>query len=71
MSTSNNKLTIRKKLSQLDELVAWFDSDDFQLEEASIKLKEANRLAVEIEHDLEGVENEITIVKQSFSTDES
>jgi exonuclease VII small subunit len=66
MSKSDDA-TIQQKTEQLDELVAWFESDDFELEKASAKLKEAQKLALDIEHDLEVVENEITIVKKSFA----
>lgn len=66
MSKSNP--TIQEKIAQLDELVSWFESDDFQLEKASAKLKEAAKLATEIEHDLEAVSNDIQQVKQSFAS---
>ena len=66
---SKNNPTIQEKIAALDELVAWFESDDFELEQASAKLKEAQKLAGDIEHDLSAVENDIAIVKQSFSTE--
>lgn len=65
MSKSNP--TIQEKIANLDALVAWFESDDFQLEQASIKLKEAAKLATDIEHDLKAVANDIQQVKQSFA----
>lgn len=65
MSTKND-LTITEKTAKLSELVAWFDSDDFELEKALEKFKEAEKLAAEIEHDLSALENSITVVKQSF-----
>lgn len=65
--TKNDKQTVKQKIEQLDELVAWFDGDDFELEQASAKLKEAAKMASEIEHDLESVQNEIREVKQSFA----
>ena len=67
MSKSNP--TIQDKLTQLDELVAWFRGDEFELEQAKAKLEEVKKLAGAIEKDLSGVENEITIVKQSFASD--
>lgn len=66
---SKSDPTIQKKISQLDELVAWFESDDFQLEQASAKLKEAAKLATDIEHDLNAVANDIEQVKKSFASD--
>lgn len=69
MSKNDTKLTIQDKVAHLDELVAWFQSDEFELEQASAKLKQAAKLAQEIEHDLEAVANDIQVVKKSFATD--
>lgn len=65
MSTKNN-LTVSDKTAKLNELVAWFESDDFELEQALTKFKEAEKLAAEIEQDLLALKNEITIVRQKF-----
>lgn len=61
--------TIQTKLAQLDQLVEWFDGDEFQLEQASIKLKQAAALAKDIEHDLQSVSNDIQQIKQSFASE--
>ena len=61
--------TIQTKLAQLDQLVEWFDGDEFQLEPASIKLKQAAALAKDIEHDLQSVSNDIQQIKQSFASE--
>ena len=66
MSAKNNQ-TIAEKTAQLDELVAWFDSDDFELEQALDRYSEAEKLAAEIENDLLMLKNNITIVKEKFS----
>lgn len=63
---SKSKPTVQEKMKQLDEIVGWFDGDEFQLEQASEKLKLAAALAAEIEHDLESIANDIQIVKESF-----
>ena len=65
MSTKNN-LKIADKTAKLNELVAWFDSDDFELEQALDKFTEAEKLAGEIEHDLLALKNNIEIVKVKF-----
>lgn len=65
MSVKNNP-TVAEKTAKLDELVAWFDGDDFELEQAIEKFKEAEKLAEEIEHDLSELKNTITVVKQKF-----
>jgi len=59
-------MTIQEKIAALDTLVAWFDSDDFTLEVALEKFKEADMLAKEIEQGLTDLKNEINIVKQKF-----
>jgi exodeoxyribonuclease VII small subunit len=69
--TQNNSKTIQEKITELDELVAWFDSDDFVLETALDKFKQAELLAKEIEQDLSSLKNDITVIKQSFEADRS
>lgn len=64
MTKSN--LTIQEKTARLTELVAWFDSDEFTLEAALDRFKQAEELAEEIEADLTLLKNDITIVKQIF-----
>ncbi len=66
---SKNNPTIQEKIAQLDDVVAWFESDDFQLEEASAKLKVAAKLAADIERDLDAVANDVQLVKKSFATE--
>lgn len=58
--------TVAKKIAKLSELVAWFESDEFVLEEAVERFKEAEKLADEIETDLSGLKNEITVLKKKF-----
>lgn len=65
MSKANE--TVEQKMQKLRELVAWFESEDFQLEKAAEKFKEASNFAMEIEKDLAELENDITVLKQSFS----
>ncbi len=69
MSKNDTTPSIQAKLQQLDEVVAWFQGDDFELEQATDKLQQARSLASDIERDLDSVENEITIIKKSFASD--
>lgn len=62
--------TIKEKTTELTELVAWFDSDEFSLEEALDKFKAAEVLAEEIEKDLLALKNDIQVVKQKFDGEE-
>ncbi len=61
-----NDMTISDKMAKLGELVAWFDSDEFQLETALEKFAEAEALAQEIEEDLTHLKNDIEVVKKKF-----
>lgn len=63
---SDKNSTVEQKMSELRKAVAWFESEDFSLTQASEKFKQASSLAVAIEHDLKHLENEINILKQSF-----
>jgi exonuclease VII small subunit len=65
MSTKNNP-TIAEKTTRLNELVAWFNSEDFELERALDVFTQAEKLAQEIEHDLLHLKNTIEIVKAKF-----
>ena len=61
--------SIQEKTEQLAKLVAWFDSDDFSIEEALNKYKIAEKLANEIESDLSSLKNEINVVKNKFDSE--
>lgn len=67
MSKTNDK-TVTQKIAELGNLVAWFESDDFELEQAIAKYKEAEKLAEEVERDLSALKNEVTVLKQKFDT---
>ncbi|MBB1556111.1 exodeoxyribonuclease VII small subunit [Candidatus Saccharibacteria bacterium] len=63
---SQENKSISEKMTKLGELVAWFEGEEFELEVALDKYKEAEKLADEIEKDLSGLKNEITVLKQKF-----
>lgn len=65
--SQKNKLTIAEKTVELDKLVAWFNSSEFVLEQALDKFKDAEKLAEEIENELQELKNNVTIVKAKFS----
>jgi exonuclease VII small subunit len=58
---------LNQKLKELDKQVEWFYSDDFKLEDASRKYKEALRLSEEIEKDLKNLKNEIEVLNEDFT----
>lgn len=72
MSSTKNKTnspppSLNAKISQLDQKMEWFYGDDFSLDLASEKYREALALTKEIESDLTNLKNQITIIDQDFS----
>lgn len=65
MSAKNN-MTIAEKTDELNEMIAWFNGDEFELEQALDRFTEAEKLAEEIEQDLMALKNRIEIVKEKF-----
>lgn len=66
--SSKNK-SIQEKTIELTKLVDWFDSNEFALEVALDKFKQAEKLAGEIEKDLLSLKNDIQIIKQKFDSE--
>ena len=66
---SKQDKTIQEKTDELDAIVAWFDSEDFTLESALDKFKQAEALAQDIQKDLIGLKNEINVIKQRFDVE--
>ena len=54
-------------MQKLENLTAWFTSEDFSIDDALDKYKEAQSLAREIESDLQNLRNEITILAEDFT----
>jgi len=71
MAKKDDTVSIQAKLARLDELVAWFDGDEFQLEKATATLNEAAKVAADIENDLQAVINDIELIKRSFASESS
>lgn len=63
--TKNNDTTIEQKIEQLEQAVAWFDSDEFVLEQATSRYEQAQKLADEIQRDIAGLKNTIEQVSDS------
>lgn len=58
--------TLQQKLEELDQLVAWFEGDDIQIEQALKKFDEAEKLADEIGSELKTAKNKIEVIKKKF-----
>ncbi len=66
---SQSSKTIQEKITELNQLVAWFDGDDFVIEQALDRYKQAEALAADIEKELLSLKNDIQVVKQKFDRD--
>ena len=67
--SEKSEVKIADKLSKLNELVAWFESDEFSIETALDKFAEAEKLAKDIDNDLAVFKNKITVLKKDFSNE--
>lgn len=63
---SKNDQTISQRIARLDELVAWFEGDDFEIEKAFDKFELVEELATSIEQELSQYKNQINLLKQKF-----
>ena len=57
-----NEPTINQLLEQLDKEMAWFHSDEFQLEEARERFLAVKKLAEQAEEQLLNIKNEIEVL---------
>lgn len=51
--------TFKEKMTELEEIVAWFDSDDVDLDKAVEKFERGSDLAKELKTDLSQIENKV------------
>ena len=62
-----NEKTIEQMMAELNERIAWFQSEDFNLDEAKQRFIEARQLAQDITAALDGMQHEITVLSEDFS----
>lgn len=60
-------MSITDKITNLNNQIQWFYSDDFTLDQAETKYKEATSLAKDIEKDLDSLKNSIEIINKDFT----
>ena len=65
--SSKSEKTISQKIEEVRQMAAWFESDDFDIEQAIERYQAAEKLAGEIEKDLDGLRNKVTILKEKFA----
>ncbi len=59
-----NKVTLDDKIKELEKQVAWFEGEDFTVEEAVDRYKSTKKLAEDIAKDIEELKNVITVIKK-------
>lgn len=62
-----NEKTIEQMMAELNERIAWFQSEEFNLDEAKQRFIEARQLAKDITAALDGMQYEITVLSEDFS----
>ncbi len=63
--------TINQRIADLTQEVEWFYGDDFSLDQAVPKYREALAHAKSIQKDLSTIKNEIIKIEQDFTKSES
>ena len=56
--------SLREQMEQLEEILAWFDSDEFELEAAVERYQQAARVAEQIDQRLTEIKNKVTIITE-------
>ncbi len=59
--------TIAQKLEKLEEVLAWFESEEITVEEAIVKYEEAQKLSKELQVQLDNAKNQVEVIKKKFS----
>lgn len=68
---SQPKNSIAKKQAELADILQWFESENFVIDQAADQLAKARKLAAEIDNDLSQLENEITVLAERFDGDDA
>ncbi len=66
-SDADNRL-LREQMEQLEEILAWFDSDEFELEAAVERYQQAARVAEQIDQRLREIKNKVTIITEDTAS---
>ena len=62
-----NEKTIEQMMAELNERIAWFQGDDFNLDEAKQRFIETRQLAKDITAALDDMQHDITVLGEDFS----
>ncbi len=65
----NNDMTIEQMMAELNERIAWFQSDDFNLDEAKQRFTEARELSKKITATLEDMRHDIEVLSEDLNAE--
>ena len=65
----NNDMTIEQMMAELNERIAWFQGDDFNLDEAKQRCIEARELSKKITATLEDMRHDIEVLSEDFNAE--
>lgn len=63
-----NEKTIEQMMAELNERIAWFQGEEFNLDEARQRFIEARQLAKDITAVLDNMQHDIEVLGEDFST---
>ena len=61
-----NEKTIEQMMAELNERIAWFQGEEFNLDEAKQRFIEARQLAKDITAALDDMQHDITVLSEDF-----
>ena len=62
-----NEKTIEQMMAELNERIAWFQGEEFNLDEAKQRFIDARQLAKDITAALDDMQHDITVLSEDFS----
>ena len=65
----NNDMTIEQMMTELNERIAWFQGDDFNLDGAKQRFIEARELSKKITATLEDMRHDIEVLSEDFNAE--
>lgn len=65
----NNDMTIEQMMTELNERIAWFQGDDFNLDEAKQRFIEVRELSKKITTTLEDMQHDIEVLSEDFNAE--
>ena len=65
----NHDMTIEQMMAELNERIAWFQGDDFNLDEAKQRFIEARELSKKITATLEDMRHDIEVLSEDFNAE--